>query len=113
MVLVWLLVLLPMALLAATVIAALVTVRRSTVRITAAGVAIRNYPQPERLVPLAEVTQFEAMVPVGNFQSLRPRTAVLVLTDGTRLAVRSLAEPDAGYGVDALNARVESLRQNP
>ena len=112
MVLVWLLVLLPLALLAAAVVAALVTVRRSSVRITSAGVEIRNYPQTATVVPLADVVRFEQPVPVGNFSSLRPRTGILVLTDGSRLAVRSLSEPEAGYGIDALNARVESLRPN-
>ncbi len=104
------LVLLPVALLAAAAIAALVSVRRSTVRITPAGVAIRNYPQPATTIPLGDVARFEAPVPFGNFPSTRPKTGVLVLVDGTRLPVRSLTEPDAGYGIEALNARVESLR---
>ena len=46
----------------------------------------------------------------GNLASTRPKTAVLVLADGTRLPVRSLTEPDAGYGVEALNARLETVR---
>lgn len=104
------LVLLPVLLLGAAALAALVSVRRSSLRITAAGVEIRNYPQPSTLIPLAQVTRFEPPAAVGNFSSLRPRTAVLVLTDGSRLPVRSISEPDAGFGVDALNARVESLR---
>ena len=41
-----------------------------------------------------------------------PATAVLVLTDGSRLPVRSLSDPDAGVGVDALNARVAALRRD-
>lgn len=104
------LILLPVALLAAAAVAALVSVRRSTVRITAAGIEIRNYPQAPRTVPLDEVVRFEPPVAVGNFSSARPKTAVLVCADGTRLPVRSLNDPDAGYGIEALNARLEMLR---
>ena len=104
------LVLLPIAILGAAAVAAWVSVRHSSVRITAAGVEVRNYPQPAKLITLARVTRFEAPAVVGNFSSLRPRTGVLVLADGSRLPVRSLSEPEAGYGIDALNARVESLR---
>lgn len=105
------LVLLPVAVLVAAVIAALVSVKRSSLRITADGVEIRNYPQPPKLIPLAQVTRFEATVAVGNFPSLRPQTGVLVLADGSRLPVRSISDPDAGHGVDALNDRLDSLRQ--
>ena len=107
------LVLLPVAFLAAAAVAALISVRRSSLRITAAGVAIRNYPQPETFVPLAQVERFEVTVPTGNFPSVRPQTGVLILADGSRLPVRSLSEPDAGTGVDALNERLESLRHAP
>ena len=107
------LVLLPVAVLGAVAIAALISVRCSSVRITFAGVEFRNYPQPPKLIPLAQIARFEAPVPVGNFSSARPRTGVLILTDGTRLPVRSLSEPEAGYGIDALNKRLESLRHNP
>ena len=106
------LVLLPVAVLLTAAGAALVSVRRSSVRITAAGVEFRNYPQTAKLIPLAQVARFEAPVSVGNFASVRPQTGVLVLTDGSRLAVRSLSEPEAGHGIDALNARVESFRNN-
>lgn len=105
-------VVLPVVLVAGAAVAALVSVRASSVRITAAGVEIRNYPQPAKLIPLAQVLRFEAHVPVGNFSSVRPRTGVLVLTDGSRLPVRSLSEPEVGYGIEALNARVESLRRD-
>ena len=104
------LVLLPVAVLVATAVAAFVSVRNSSVRITAAGVEFRNYPQTAKLIPLAQVARFEAPASVGNFPSVRPQTGVLVLTDGSRLAVRSLSDPEAGHGIDALNARVESLR---
>ena len=57
--------------------------------------------------------RFEEAQAVGNFSSLRPATAVLVLVDGTRLPVRSLSDPDAGAGVEALNARVRALRPGP
>jgi hypothetical protein len=85
-------------------------VRRSSLRITGDGVEVHNYPQAPRLVPLARVRYFEATPRTGNFKSLRPETAALVLVDGTRVPVRTLFAPDAGYGVDALNQRVEALR---
>lgn len=107
------LVLLPVVVLVAAAIAALVSVRRSSVRITAAGVEFRNYPQPAKLIPLEQVARFEAPISVGNFPSVRPQTGVLVLTDGSRLAVRSVSEPEAGHGIDALNARLEAVRPNP
>ena len=100
----------PVLLIAAAAIAAFVSVRSSTLRITSAGVEIRNYPHPPKTVPLPDVAGFEEVQAVGNFRSLRPKTGVLVLTDGTRLAVRALSAPDAGSGVDALNARVDALR---
>ena len=53
------LVLLPVAILVAAAIAALVSVRRSSLRMTADGVEVRNYPQPAKLIPLAQVTRFE------------------------------------------------------
>ena len=104
------LVLLPVAVLLAAAVAALVSVRRSTVRITVQGVEIRNYPQTTRIVPIAEAVRFEPTIASGNLASTRPKTAVLVLADGTRLPVRSLTEPNAGYGVEALNARLETVR---
>ncbi len=104
------LVALPLVALGIAAVLALVSVRRSTLRITADGVEYRNYPQATQVVPLGRVQRFEDAVAVGNFGSLRPATAVLVLTDGSRLPVRSLSDPDAGVGVDALNARVAALR---
>lgn len=104
--------LVPVALIGAAAIAAFVSVRRSSLRITAAGIEIRNYPQTAKLIPLSQVVRFEPVAPVGNFSSVRPRTGVLVLTDGSRLPVRSLSEPEAGDGIEALNARVEALRRD-
>lgn len=104
------LVIVPLIVLALAAGAAFVSVHNSTLRITEAGVEFRNYPSPPRVVPLADVARFEDAQAVGNFSGLRPATAVLVLRDGTRLAVRSLSAPDAGTGVDALNARVAALR---
>ena len=106
-----LLLLLPVLLAGAAMIAAVVCVRFSTLRITTAGVEIRNYPQAPKVIALSEVDHFEETMAVGNFKSLRPATAVLVLTDGSRVPVRSTTAPDAGHGVAALNARVESLRE--
>jgi hypothetical protein len=104
------LILLPFVFVGIAFIAAIVCVQLSWLRITAAGVELRNYPQTPKLIPLAQVRSFEATTATGNFKSIRPATSVLVLTDGSRVAVRKVAAPDAGYGVDALNARVESLR---
>ena len=107
-----LLLLLPILLAGAAMIAAVVCVRNSTLRITADGVEIRNYPQAPKLIALSEVDRFEpSAAAVGNFKSLRPETAVLVLTDGTRVPVRKVAAPDAGHGVPALNDRVAALRR--
>lgn len=102
--------LLPVAVVFVIALIAAVAVGRSTLRVTRAGVEIRNYPQPPKLVPLERVERFEATPRVGNFASLRPATAVLVLTDGSRLPVRKPADPEAGHGVDALNRFVDSLR---
>ena len=106
------LVLLPVAFLAAAAVAAMVSVRRSSLRITATGVEFRNYPQPEKTVPLELVARFEPTAPSGNLPSVRPATGVLVLTDGSRLPIRCISEPEAGHGIDALNARVELLRRD-
>ena len=102
----------PFALIAVVALAAAVSVRRSSLRITSAGVEIRNYPQAPVLVPLAQVRQFEETPRGGNFARLRPPTAVLVRTDGSRVPVRSVTAPDAGIGVEALNRRVETLRRD-
>jgi hypothetical protein len=93
-------------------LAAYVCVRRSYLRIASNGVEVRNYPQAPKLIPLPQVDHFEATVPVGNFTSVRPATAVLVLTDGSRLPVRKVEARDAGSGVDALNARIAELRHD-
>jgi hypothetical protein len=101
----------PIVLVVVVAVVALVFVGRSSLHITSAGVEIRNYPQQAKLIPLARVRQFEATPRAGNFKSARPDTAVLVLTDGSRLPVRKITAPDAGAGVDALNRRVEALRE--
>ena len=100
----------PVALVVAVALLAAVVVRRSTLRVTSAGVEVRNYPQAPKLIPLVQVERFEATPRGGNFASLRPATAVLVLTDGSRVPVRRITAPDAGHGVEALNRRVESFR---
>lgn len=91
-------------------VASFLFVRLSTLRITAAGVEIRNYPQASKLVPLAQADHFVPAERAGTFSFLRPPTAVLVLTDSTRVTVRCIGEPEAGYGVEALNARLAVLR---
>ncbi|MDQ1383574.1 MAG: hypothetical protein QOG65_953 [Actinomycetota bacterium] len=102
--------LLPFGLVVAAAIAAVVVVLRSSLRITSAGVEIHNFPQTPRVIPLAQVSHFEPAPRAGNFSGIRPATAVLVLTDSTRLPVRKTSASDAGRGVDALNQRLESLR---
>ena len=102
--------LLPFILIAVVALVSRVFVSRSSLRITGEGVEVHNYPQAPRLIPLAQVKNFEATPRTGNFKSLRPETAVLLLFDGTRIPVRTLFAPDAGHGVDALNRRVEALR---
>lgn len=101
----------PIGLVVLAALVAAVFVRRSSLQITGAGVEIRNYPSAPVAIPLDRVAQFEATPRVGNFSSLRPPTAVLVLVDGSRLPVRTVTAPGAGSGVDALNARVDALRQ--
>jgi hypothetical protein len=102
----------PLVVIGIAALAAIVSVRGSSLRITGAGVEVRNYPQAPKLVPLSQVEHFEATARAGNFASIRPATAVLVLTDGSRLPVRRIEAPDAGHGVDALNARVAQLRRS-
>jgi hypothetical protein len=102
--------LMPVIVIGVVALAAIVSVWCSSLRITSAGVEVRNYPQAPKLIPLSQVERFEETVRAGNFASIRPATAVLVLTDGSRLPVRRIKARDAGYGVDALNARISQLR---
>jgi hypothetical protein len=111
-VLVGILVLLPFVLLAVVAIVAVRTVRRSSIHITETGVEYRNYPDPVRVVPLAAVAHFDEPTRVGFLASVRPGTAVLVLTDGTRVPLRCNTDPAAGVGVDALNDRLERVRRD-
>ena len=103
--------LLPFVFVVVAAIVAFLSVRLSTLRITSAGVEFRNYPQAAKVIPLARVDHFEAMIAAGNFKSLRPKTVTLVLTDGSRLPVRTIASPDAGYGVEALNKRLDAVQK--
>jgi hypothetical protein len=104
------LVILPLGLIAGALIASMVFVRRSTLRITGAGVEVRNYPQAPRFVALEHVDRFVDTQRSGNFSFVRPATATLILVDGTRVPVRCVGDPDAGSGVEALNERIEILR---
>lgn len=105
------LVVLPLALIAAAAIAARISVRKSRLRITAEGIEIHNHRQAPRVVALGDVEHFEATEPTGAFSSVRPRTGVLLVRDGTRLAVRSLHDVESGaFGINALNDRLEQLR---
>jgi hypothetical protein len=105
----WLL-LFPVILIGSVALASFTFVRLSSLRITSSGVEIRNFPQAPKVIPLVQADRFIPTEPVGTFSGLRPATAVLVLTDGSRVPVRAVSEPDAGYGVDALNHRLAVLR---
>jgi hypothetical protein len=104
------LVLLPVILIGSAAVASFLFVRLSTLRITTAGVEIRNYPQAPKVVPLGAVDHFVPADRVGTFAFLRPATAVLLLQDGSRVPVRAVHEPEAGYGIDALNDRLAALQ---
>lgn len=105
-----LLVLLPLALIALAAGAAWVSVARSDLHITADGVTVHNAGTEATTVPLDRVACFEPVAPVGFMTFVRPATAALVLTDGTRITVRRPVDEVAGAGVDALNARLGQLR---
>jgi hypothetical protein len=100
----------PFVLVVVAAIAAVVVVLRSSLGITSSGVEVHNFPQAPRVIPLEQVSHFEPAPRVGNFSGIRPATAVLVLTDGTRVPVRKISASSGGRGVDALNQRLESLR---
>ena len=106
------LVVLPLALIGSAGLLSFVFVRLSSLRITSSEVEIRNYPQAAKAIPMARVDRFVPAERVGAFSFLRPATAVLVLTDGSRVATRAIGEPEAGYGIDALNRRVAALRES-
>ena len=106
------LVVLPLVLIGSAGLASFAFVRMSTLRITSSEVEIRNYPQAAKAIPLARVDRFVAAERVGTFSFLRPATAVLILTDGSRVPARAIAEPEAGYGIEALNRRVAALRES-
>jgi hypothetical protein len=100
----------PLILVAVAAVVSFTVVRLSTVSITSAGVTFRNYPQPPRDVPLAQVDRFVPAERVGLFSVFRPETAVLVLRDGSRIHVRTIREQHGAYGVDALNQRLAQVR---
>jgi hypothetical protein len=101
---------LPIILIGSAALASFAFVRLSSLRITNAGVEIRNYPQALQVIPLEQAERFLATERVGIFASLRPETAALLLADGSRVPVRVLGTPDGIYGVDALNRRLAALR---
>lgn len=103
--------LLPVALIVGAAVAATISIRKSSVRLSADGVEVENYRQPRRQIPLHQVDRFEAPAPVGWLSSIRPATGVLVLTDGSRLVVRNITDPAAGRGIDALNDRLDQFRK--
>jgi hypothetical protein len=106
------LVILPIVLIAGAWLAARRSVRNSRLSLTATGIVIDNHRRPRILVPIVEAVRFEPTPSVGPFSGLRPQTCVLVRTDGTRLPVRTVAAPEAGIGIDALNARLATLQRS-
>jgi hypothetical protein len=104
------LVILPLALIAAAWVAARISVRNSRLSMGRDGIVIENHGRPRLVVPVADADHFESAASVGMFSGLRPPTCVLVRTDGTRVPVRTVAAPEAGIGIDALNARLATLR---
>jgi hypothetical protein len=105
------LVILPLVLIAAAWIAARRSVRNSRLHLTPDGVIVENHRRPRVVVPIADADHFEPPTTTGPFSGLRPPTCVLVRTDGTRVPVRTIAAPEAGIGIDALNARLATLRR--
>jgi hypothetical protein len=103
-------VVLPLILIGSAALAAFVFVRFSSLRITSAGVEIRNFPQAPKVIPLEQADRFVTTEVTGIFARLRPATAALVLTDGSRLPVRVLGESSGAYGVEALNHRLAAMR---
>jgi hypothetical protein len=104
------LILFPVVLISGAAGTSFMFVRLSTLQLTADGIEVRNYPQAARQIPLNAAERFEPVAGAGWLGFLRPQTAALVLRDGERVPVRSLRAADGTYGVDALNARLASLR---
>jgi hypothetical protein len=105
----WLL-LFPVILVVGVAVVAFVSVSMSTLCLTDAGVELRNFPQEQRVIPLHEAQRFVETERVGWIAHVRPPTAALVLTDGTRVPVRKLRDCSGAFGVDALNERLAALR---
>jgi hypothetical protein len=105
----WLL-LFPLIALGLVAVVSFAFVRFSSLRITNTGVEIRNFPQTPKTIPLVQADRFVEAERAGTFSGLRPRTATLLLTDGSRVPSHAISEPDAGRGVDALNRRLAALR---
>jgi hypothetical protein len=62
------------------------------------------------VIPLRDAERFVESERVGWVQHVRPATALLVLSDGTRVPVHKLRDCSGAYGVDALNDRLAALR---
>ena len=73
------LVVFPLVLIAGAAIASVVFVKLSTLRITNAGVEIRNYPQEPKVVPLELVDRFVSAERVGWFAGLSLGSLVCLL----------------------------------
>jgi hypothetical protein len=102
--------LLPVVLIVGAFVVSYGAVYASKLCITTAGIELRNYPQPARVVPLDAVDRFLETPRVGVIAGLRPATAALAMRDGTRVPVRTVRDCSGAQGVDALNARLAQVR---
>ncbi len=105
--------LLPFSSLALAVVIALIRVIRaklSHVTITSTDVEIRNFPFTRR-VPLPSVDRFDKEGREGVWSQLRRVSAVLILTDGSEVFVRSLGDPEVTGGLTGLNNQLAELRK--
>jgi hypothetical protein len=80
------------------------------VTITARDVEIRNFPFTRR-VPLTSVDRFDKEEREGAWSQLRRVSAVLILTDGSEVSIRSLGDPEVTGGLAGLNNRLAELRK--
>ena len=86
--------------------------RLSALNFTADGVEVRNFPGRTRRIPLAAIDRFDQATREGARARVPFGEALLLLTDGSRLKVRRLGDPDLGTGVTGLNNRLEHMRRS-
>lgn len=83
----------------------------SSLDITGDGVVVRNFPCRARIVPLSAVDRFDEAGRIRAWYEVREVRAMLLLTDGSRVRIRSLRDPESGGGVAMLNNQLASLRR--